>query len=266
MMAYTKEKKLILEKQKEREKIIQKKKDLLKDKLVNHTIWFDPVQIGLMRFDYLDFIFEQINFNTLETKDIDVENGIYAENYIELMEYFIDKFRKYFFSVSDTEQIIRQIIISNPQKINEYLRIEESVDVFHSNKYADLKVFQLIISNFIYNVKYVPYIKNILEENRIYLKNVDDYSYDECCKIIRILSDIVFCQRNRGTIDCLFENIDYDIETSVNELKQRRNRHYKEEQGIKLKNKIFSSHLKNYEHLFKRYNERKPYLKYFRIR
>ena len=116
MMAYTKEKKLILEKQKEREKIIQKKKDLVKDKLVNHTIWFDPVQIGLMRFEYLDFIFEQINFNILETKDIDVENGIYAENYIELMEYFIDKFRKYFFSVSDTEQIIRQIIISNQKK------------------------------------------------------------------------------------------------------------------------------------------------------
>lgn len=266
MMAYTKEKKLILEKQKEREKIIQKKKDLLKDKLVNHTIWFDPVQIGLMRFDYLDFLFEKINFNTLETKDIDVKNGIYAQNYIDLMEYFIDKFRKYFFSVGDTELIIRKIIISNPPKIEGYLRIKEPVDVFHKNINADLKIFQLIISNFIYNFKYVPYIKTILEENRIYLKNVDDYSYNECCRIIRILSDIVFCQRNRGTIDCLFENIDYDIETSVNELKQRRNRHYKEEQGIKLKNKIFSTSIKNYEHLFKKYNERKPYLKYFRIR
>ena len=34
MMAYTKEKKLILEKQKEREKIIQKKKDLVKDQTI----------------------------------------------------------------------------------------------------------------------------------------------------------------------------------------------------------------------------------------
>ena len=266
MMAYTKEKKLILEKEKEREKIIQKKKELLKDKLINHTIGFDPVQIRLMQFDYLNFIFEQINFNNIETKDIDIENGIYVQNYIDLMEYFIDIFRKYFFSVGNIGFIIIQIIISNPKKVEKYLRIQEPVGIFHENKVADLIIFQLIISNFIYNAKYIPYIKKLLNVNRLYLKEIDDYSYDECCKIVRILSNIVFCQRNRGLIDWLFVNIDYKIETSVNELKQRRNRHYKQEQGTKLKNKIFSNFEQEYTTLFKKYNERKPYLKYFRIR
>lgn len=264
-MAYTKEKKLEIERKKEQEKVISRKKKLIKNELFNHTIGFDPVQITIMRFHHLDFIIEKINFNTPRTKDIDVENGIYFKKYIELMEHFLDKFRDYFFEVRYTEYMVRHIIISNPERIEEYLRIKDPVGVFHKNEDADLKVYQLIISNFISNAKYIPYIKTLLEENRLYLKSVDEYDYDECCKIVNLLSDIAFCQCNRGSIDCLFINIDYDIESSIN-LKKNRNRRYKEEQGVKLQNKILSDNIKGYNTLFEIYNNKKPYLKYFRVK
>lgn len=258
-MAISKEKRLKLEEEKTRKDLMNKKKKMLKEMIVNSN-YIEPVLFGLMRFDFIDFIIEKISFDTLE------ENSIKAENYIELLKYFTERFRHYFFSVGDVEYIIRKIIISNPERIEEYLRIEDPVDIFHKNKIADYKIYQLIISNFIHNSKHIPYIETLLKEHRINLKEVDNYSYDECYKIVLLLSNIVFCQRNRGIIDYLFESIDFELESRLEELKQRRNRHYKEEQGLKLKNKIFNNFVKEYELLFKRYNERKPYLKYFRIR
>ncbi len=53
-------------------------------------------------------------------------------------------------------------------------------------------IFKIIIGNFITNAKYISSIKTFLVENKIKLKNLQDYNLKECVKIIVLLSDIVF--------------------------------------------------------------------------
>ena len=61
------------------------------------------------------------------------------------------------------------------------------------------------------------------------IKNVADYSDKEVNKIIRIINNIIFCQRTSGHNSCLFYNIDNTLKLNLKALEMRRETKYKDE-------------------------------------
>ena len=60
-------------------------------------------------------------------------------------------------------------------------------------------------------------------------KNVADYSDKEVNKIIRIINNIIFCQRTSRHNSCLFYNIDNTLKLNLKALEMRRETKYKDE-------------------------------------
>ena len=55
------------------------------------------------------------------------------------------------------------------------------------------------------------------------IKNVADYSDKEVNKIIRIINNIIFCQRTSRHNSCLFYNIDNTLKLSYNTIVKKQN-------------------------------------------
>ena len=159
---------------------------------------------------------------------------------------------------------LREIVKENKEELNTLLdcKCDDPYNCFGIRKNENIKecCYKLIIASFIKNAKYVPIIKTILDDNHIQLKEVKDYSLKESEQVLNLLSDIVFSQRGRGITMELFEN----IESSLKEHLERKSKSKSKKYTIEdYKNRYIDSYIKNYERMFKAYNVRKKYLRYF---
>lgn len=121
-------------------------------------------------------------------------------------------------------------------------------------------IYKLIISNFIHNAKYVPSIVEALSNLDIPIKEVQEYTLDESRKILQLLSNVAFCQRGRGNVLELFDNIDARLDYFSKSDNYVRNRRRNTE---KYKERYINSRIEDYNKMFKTYNSKKKYLKYF---
>ncbi len=237
-------------------------KEKLTEKIIDESICMEPIVLHLIKYDDLDFILEKIDFDSKEL----TEDKINANQFIDLLTYFIENFRKYFFSAIGTERMIRNIIVANHDRMEDYFKIKDPVGIFNNNKIADKKMYQLFINNFIYNSKYSPLVQKVLEEHDLMLlKDIDLYSFDESFKIVKLLSDFAFCQRgNAGRIEDLFTNKDCEIAEVIDFTKQRKKRYYKESEDEKIRTKYIKYCIEEYEKIYRAYKVREKYLRYFR--
>ncbi len=227
------------------------KKELLKYMVLNINLNNDKATIyNLLKFNYFDQAISNIDDLSFSF-DIDPQDKVNAKEFITAFAYFINIIKEKFFNSCRLEYNIINIIEANIEEINNYLSIK--------NDSLKKEALKIIITNFIKNEKYVPNIKTFLEENNIEFKDINTYSPKECEKIANLLSDIVFCQRGRGKYDDLFINIEYSLNQQLDFIKRNRNSKQIE---IYKKNYILNFN-KAYETMFKNYNSKKKYLKYF---
>lgn len=226
------------------------KKELLKYMVLNINLNNDRSTIyNLLKFNYFDDAISNIDDLSFSF-DIDPQNKVNAKELILSLAYFIKIIKEKLFNSCRIEYNIINIIEANLEEINEYLSFNAI------NKKIALKI---IITNFIKNEKYVPSIKTFLEENNLKLKEINAYSQEECEEIANLLSDIVFCQRGRGKYDDLFINIEYNLDKQTDIIKKNRN----SKQIEIYQNNYILNFNKSYEAMFKNYNSKKKYLKYF---
>lgn len=229
---------------------IESKKELLKYIVLNESFINDKAIIySLLLRNYFDESISKISDESFIIK-IENSNEISAKQFIYSLNKFIVTIKKYFFNVYNLNILIDKIIEPNIIKINNYLCSKN----LSENEQNEI-IYKILISNFIENIKYIPSIKNFLTEQKIPIKNVDDYNLNESYKILILLSDLVFCQRGLKYYDCIFESINLILKSYETLNQNKRQEKYKE--------KFLPSITQNYDYLFESYQNKKKYLKYF---
>lgn len=190
--------------------------------------------------------------------DIEPADGmISAEQFISNMNKFLRCMKTNFFNVSPFQMCVTEIVRNSEQELKDLLSYtpEDSSD----EKLEEL-VYKLIISNFIRNAKYVPSIQEELVKSDIQIKDVQDYNLDESRKILQFMSDVAFCQRGRGNVLELFDDIGARLDYFAKADDSVRNR----KRNIEAyKTRYVESRISDYNKMFKTYNSKKKYLKYF---
>lgn len=237
---------------------LESKKELLRYKILNTGIHHDIILYSMLRYQYFDEIISKINDISISFK-IDVqEEEIEAEQFLVLLEKFVKEMKNYFFNIGPMIYTIDNIVEPNIDKMKDYLSLK--CDIKENEEIVLEKIYKIIISNFINNAEYIPSIKTFLEEHHIEVKPIDEYTFKESKKIISLLSDLVFCQRGRGKLSYLFENLDLYIKGHIEMSKYRQSKKSTPEYFQKHDVECFNT---NYESIFKTYNSKKKYLRYF---
>lgn len=240
------------------------KSELLKYMILHHDYDYDLNLYSLITRNDLEKEISLIDEKTL-LFDIDAQDTkISSKQFLSNLNEFVIWMKTYFFNSRHLSNCVRDIIDSNHQLLDELLRQE--CPKLHSffNKEIDpnleVIVIRLIISNFIYNAKYIDLVKDTLNDIDIQIKDVNDYTLEECRKILNLLSDIVFCQRGKGRLMSIFQNIDYEIDRSL-EILSISNR--KKDKSEEYRTKRIESFIEDYTKMIKAYQTKKKYIKYF---
>lgn len=190
--------------------------------------------------------------------DIEPADGmISAEQFISNMNKFLRCMKTNFFNIPPFQMCVTEIVRNSEQELKDLLSYtpEDSSD----ERLQEL-VNKLIISSFIRNAKYVPSIREELVKSDIQIKDVQDYTLDESRKILQFMSDVAFCQRGRGNVLELFDDIGARLDYFAKADDPVKNR----KRNIEAyKTRYVESRIADYNKMFKTYNSKKKYLKYF---
>ena len=190
--------------------------------------------------------------------DIEPAAGmISAEQFISNMNKFLRCMKTNFFNIPPFQMCVTEIVRNSEQELKDLLGYtpEDSSD----EKLEEL-VYKLTISNFIRNAKYVPSIEEELTALDIPIKEVREYNLDESRKIVQFMSDVAFCQRGRCNVLELFD----DIGARLNSFDKANDSIRKRKRNLDLhKQRYVESRIADYNKMFKAYNSKKKYLKYF---
>ena len=190
--------------------------------------------------------------------DIEPAAGmISAEQFISNMNKFLRCMKTNFFNIPSFQMCVTEIVRNSEQELKDLLGYtpEDSSD----EKLEEL-VYKLTISNFIRNAKYVPSIEEELTALDIPIKEVREYNLDVSRKIVQFMSDVAFCQRGRGNVLELFDN----IEARLNSFDKANDSIRKRKRNLELhKQRYVESRIADYNKMFKAYNSKKKHLKYF---
>ena len=192
------------------------------------------------------------------------DGGITATQFLVNLNEFIRCMKEYFFNIRALPTCIDYIISGSKQELNNLLNYKCKRVFSHYEKINDDTteelISKLIIANFIHNARYVDSIRDVLTDIEVPLKPLEDYKLDESKKILKLLSDMAFCQRGRGDIFCLFTSIDDQLEKRLKMSKSFQRR--KPISDVK-QQEFIESVIADYNKVIKSYYSKKKYLKYF---
>lgn len=240
------------------------KTELLRYKLLHQRYDYDMEVYNLIAYGELSNEISRIDELSFSFM-VELENEkITPRQFLVYMNEFVRYMKLYFYNMATFQVSLREIVKENKEELNALLdcKCDDPYNCFGIRKNENIKecCYKLIIASFIKNAKYVPIIKTILDDNHIELKEVKDYSLKDSEQVLNLLSDIVFSQRGRGITMELFES----IESSLKEHLERKSKSKSKKYTIEdYKNRYIDSYIKNYERMFKAYNVRKKYLRYF---
>lgn len=233
------------------------KAEMLRYILLQESRLYDNVLFTLLSTRSLMNEVERIDERTFSFDIKPADGMISAEQFISNMNKFLRCMKANFFNVPPFQMCVTEIVRSSEQELKDLLSYtpEDSSD----EKLEEL-VYKLIISNFIRNAKYVPSIEEELTALDIPIKDVKEYNLDESRKILQFMSDVVFCQRGRGNVLKLFDN----IQVRLGHLNDANNSIRNRKRNIEVyKTRYVESRIADYNKMFKTYNSKKKYLKYF---
>lgn len=195
--------------------------------------------------------------------NIDPTDGqITAKQFLVNMNAFVRYVKAYFYNIAPLNTCIDSIVYNNEVLVNNLLSAKDiKLSFFYDNQEDDTAkelISKLIISNFISNAQYIDVIKDILNDLQIPLKSVKDYTSEESMQILQLMSDIAFCQRGRGPVMSLFENMENHLKGYSSMDLSRRKKSVDD-----FKKKYIDSRVADYDKLIKSYYSKQKYLKYF---
>ncbi len=241
---------------------VDSKRELLRYKLLDQRYDYDMEIYTLLNSGKMDDIISKISDSSFSFGIEPIDGEYTVKHFLNFMELFVKIMKSYFFNAYSISNLMSEIIRNCKTELEDFFSVktnEYELYKIYENKLVLEKLYKLIISNFIKNAEYIPLIENVLNDNGIVLKRVNDYDYSESKRILNVLSDIVFCQRGHGKIIELFENIEFNLQSHLKSKKNGKTKHTIEYH----KEKFLKKRIGNYEKMFKSYENKKKYLKYF---
>lgn len=237
---------------------INTKIELLKYKLLHQNFDYEIEVYNLLENVKINDVVSKIDDLSFSFQVEPEKDKITAQHFLICMNELVKYMKFYFYNMLTFQVCLKEIVNGSQNELNDLLNVKETK--YFNNNIIRKNVYKLIISNFIKNAKYVPSIRNILEDNNIALKELDNYTFQETETILMLLSNIVLSQRGRGLVSILFINIDDHLKEY---LKRKAKVNSKKYSINDYKNKYLDSYINNYNKIFKIYNSKKKYLKYF---
>ncbi len=236
------------------------KAELLRYILLTEKHYYDNMLFEFLSVRYMEKEIEKIDERTFSF-DVDAADGLISANqFLTNMNKFVKCMKAYFFNIGPLQTCIGDVIKGGEKELSDLLNYS-CTNSCDDDKLHEL-IYKLIISNFISNAKYILSIKDVLQEIGIPIKRVQDYSIEECSKILTLLSDVALCQRGRGNVMVLFDSMDSRLkyyEAMDQSIRSRKRRRSKDD----YKKKYIDSRIVDYDKMFKSYNSKKKYLRYF---
>ncbi len=237
--------------------LLKKKKEILIKKIFENEHNNYVSMYAIISSNLLDTIIDKIDESSLQsnsTKKID-EYYINANQFLNLLDRFLEIFEELGTLNRRRQFYLEKIFISNKSIMEDYFTL--SCSFYDNTELICEKIYRIILSNFIYNSKYIPSISIFLKENDLELKKIDEYTYNELKKLYNLFSDLIFCLRNRGRIHNLFINIDHELIHVQDSTTNKTLNENKRSKYISFINKIYLD-------IFGVYNNKKKYLKFFK--
>ena len=239
---------------------VEAKKEVLKYMILNDRYFHDTLSYKLLRYRYFDNAINNISEISLTYKKNIENDKLQANQFLDLLEFFIKTVKERFFNVYNMENLLCVLIQTNKEMVEDYLVSKYNVNDETNLYQLKDNIYKIIINNFISNTKYVPIISSLLAEHYIDIKPVNEYTYEETTEIITILSDIVFSQRGRGKYQYLFENIEINLTYNIKIRKERK----KKFDETEYKEEFISRYTSNYESIINTYKNKQKYIKHFK--
>lgn len=239
------------------------KVELLKYMILDHSYdEYEMVIYNLIAHNRLRAGVAMIDERSFSFNIDPVGGQITANQFLVNMNAFVRYMKSYFYNISSFNSCIDYIVDNNKDLVNNLLSVK-GVKLYsfydgHEDSAIKELISKLIISNFISNAQYIESIKDVLTDLQLPLKRIEDYTLEESMQILNLLSDISFCQRGRGPIMSLFENMKNHLKEYDNMDLSRRRKSVDD-----FKKKYIDSRVADYEKLIKSYYSKKKYLKYF---
>lgn len=235
---------------------INTKIELLKYKLLHQNFDYEIEIYSLLENVKINDLVSKIDDLSFSFQVEPEKDKITAQHFLICMNELVKYMKFYFYNMLTFQVCLKEIVNGSKKELNDLLNVKET-KYFNNNRE---NVYKLIISNFIKNAKYISSIKNVLEDNNINLKELNNYNFQETETILNLLSNIVLSQRGRGLVSILFTNIDDHLKEYLERKAKVNSKKYSISD---YKNKYLDSYINNYNKIFKIYNSKKKYLKYF---
>lgn len=237
---------------------LKKRKDNLKNIILNDEFSYDTTVYRLINTNCLDNIISKLD-NMEIVCDINPNNKISADvQFLQLLNRFVVNFKNTFPTISvSSEYIIESIIYSNQTAIEKYLLSKYYLGDSEHSKFFYNNIYKLFIINFINNKKYILLIEDLLKEENIKVKNIEDYEPNEILNIKNLLSCLVFCSWDKYSSIYLFNSIDCEVVKFTN----NKDCDYEDSE---YKKSVIENFKTQYQFIIRDYKKRKKYLKYFK--
>ena len=235
---------------------INTKIELLKYKLLHQNFDYEIEIYSLLENVKINDLVSKIDDLSFSFQVEPEKDKITAQHFLICMNELVKYMKFYFYNMLTFQVCLKEIVNGSKKELNDLLNVKET-KYFNNNRE---NIYKLIISNFIKNAKYISSIKNVLEDNNINLKELNNYNFQETETILNLLSNIVLSQRGRGLVSILFTNIDDHLKEYLERKAKVNSKKYSISD---YKNKYLDSYINNYNKIFKIYNSKKKYLKYF---
>lgn len=239
------------------------KVELLKYMMLDHSYdEYEMVIYNLISHNRLRDEVAMIDEHSFSFNIDPVDGQITANQFLVNMNAFVRYMKSYFYNIASFNSCIDYIVDNNKDLVNNLLSVRgvKLYNFYNGHEDSAIKelISKLIISNFISNAKYIESIRNVLNDLQVPLKRIEDYISEESMQILQLMSDIAFCQRGRGPILSLFENMKNHLKEYDNMDLSRRKKSVDD-----FKKKYIDSRVDDYNKLIKSYYSKKKYLKYF---
>lgn len=238
------------------------KVELLKYMILNHSYdEYEMVIYNLISHKRLRDEVAMIDERSFSFNIDPVDGQITAQQFLVNMNSFVRYMKAYFYNIASFNTCI-DYIVDNKNLLNDLLKVKGvKLSSFYDRQddtTAKELINKLIISNFISNAQYIESIKDVLTDLQLPLKRIEDYTSEESIQILQLMSDIAFCQRGRGPVMSLFENMENHLKGYDNMDLSRRKKSVDD-----FRKRYIDSRIADYDKLIKSYYSKRKYLKYF---
>jgi len=243
------------------EVLLDSKKKIIQYKLLNDNCCYDSMVFRLIKTEHFNKIISKIDdTEIIYSVKIKQNDNITSSDFIFLLNRLVDLFKSKFPTIKFHLYTMEKILDYNIEIVEKYFFDHyNDIDREYENIVTE-KVYKILINSFVSNAKYVPEISKILRKKKIEIYPTIDYSFEECKIIIKLLQDIVFCNKGIG-IDCLFDNIELIINNQLSDLSSTVRKNRGDDYYIE---KTTNFYIKLYEKVFHEYESKKQFIKYFK--